>query len=105
MFIILEGGAEVWQQPEGGSRVHLRSLGPGEMFGEIALVCASPRSADVVAAGETRALALEWDRVQQLGRLFPGITSKLSLNLAAVIGRRLACTPPSSTSAPAASSG
>jgi CRP-like cAMP-binding protein len=61
------------------------------MFGEIALVCESPRTADVVAVGSTRALSLEWNRVQQLGRLFPGITARLSLNLAAVIGRRLAC--------------
>ena len=53
----------------------------------------------VLAAGDTRALSLDWERVQQLGRFFPGITSRLSLNLAAVIGRRLACTGPRSAEA------
>jgi hypothetical protein len=91
MFVVLDGGAEVWQQAEDGSRAHLRTLRPGEMLGEVALVCASARTADVVAAGDTRALSFDWERVQQLGRFFPGITSRLSLNLAAVIGRRLAC--------------
>nr|MCU0936816.1 MMPL family transporter [Gammaproteobacteria bacterium] len=117
MFVILDGAAAVWQQTPEGGRDHVRDLRPGEMFGEIALVCESPRTADVVAVGSTRALSLEWTRVQQLGRLFPGITAKLSLNLAAVIGRRLACrsgadadgqangAAPDATSAPAASSG
>jgi CRP-like cAMP-binding protein len=91
MFVILDGVAAVWQRSADGVRSHVRDLGPGEMFGEIALVCESPRTADVVAVGATRALSLEWNRVQQLGRLFPGITSQLSLNLAKAIGRRLAC--------------
>jgi CRP-like cAMP-binding protein len=91
MFVILDGAAAVWQQSPEGVRGHVRDLRPGEMLGEIALVCESPRTADVVALGPTRALSLEWSRVQQLGRLFPGITTRLSLNLAAVIGRRLAC--------------
>jgi hypothetical protein len=93
MFVILEGGAGVWQRSADGTRTHLRDLRPGEMLGEVALVCSSQRTADVVAAGETRALVLDWARVQQLGRLFPGIVARLSLNLAAVIGRRLACAP------------
>ncbi len=91
MFVILDGAAGVWQRSSDGARRHVRELRPGEMFGEIALVCESPRTADVVSVGATRALSIEWNRVQHLGRLFPGITSQLSLNLAAVVGRRLAC--------------
>jgi hypothetical protein len=91
MFVILDGAAAVWQRSADGVRSHVRDLGPGDMFGEIALVCDSPRTADVFAVRATRALSLEWNRVQHLGRLFPGITSQLSLNLAAAIGRRLAC--------------
>lgn len=90
MFVLLEGKASAWQPAADGNRTHLRALGPGDSFGEIALVCASPRTADVIAQGPVRVLGLDWSRVQRLGTLFPRITSRLFLNLAAVLGQRLA---------------
>ena len=56
-FVITQGSAEV---SVGGE---LRgSLGPGESFGETALIDEGPRSATVVAATDLRCLALSaWD--------------------------------------------
>jgi hypothetical protein len=89
MFVILDGGARAWRRDAGTPPTLLRDMGPGEIFGELALVCATPRTADVVATGETRVLVLEWERVRRLGRVLPAITSPLFLNLASAIGRRL----------------
>jgi CRP-like cAMP-binding protein len=53
MFVLLEGTARVTR----GGR-SLRRLGPGEFFGEIALLDRRPRSASVVAIEPVRTLAL-----------------------------------------------
>jgi CRP-like cAMP-binding protein len=58
-WIILKGSVEVRR-----GAVNLATLGPGEYFGEMALVSdhATPRSADVVATGDVHALQLtRWD--------------------------------------------
>jgi CRP/FNR family transcriptional regulator len=56
-FVIVDGSAEV---SVGGE---LRgSLGPGDSFGEMALIDEGPRSATIVAATDLRCLALSaWD--------------------------------------------
>lgn len=53
-FVLIEGTVDVTQ---GGEKV--RSMGPGEFFGEIALVSKSPRSATVEATSPVRALVIE----------------------------------------------
>jgi len=58
-WVILEGTVEVRR-----GTVSLATLGPGEYFGEMALVSdhATPRSADVVAIDEVHAIQLtRWD--------------------------------------------
>jgi CRP-like cAMP-binding protein len=58
-WIILDGNVEVRRGP-----THLATLGPGEYFGEMALVSdhSTPRSADVVAIDDVHALQLtRWD--------------------------------------------
>jgi CRP/FNR family cyclic AMP-dependent transcriptional regulator len=56
-FVIEEGSAHV---SRGGETI--RTLGPGEYFGEIALIDGGPRSATVVAATELRCRGMTaWD--------------------------------------------
>ena len=58
-WIILDGNVEVRRGP-----TNLATLGPGEYFGEMALVSdhSTPRSADVVAIDDVHALQLtRWD--------------------------------------------
>jgi CRP-like cAMP-binding protein len=53
LFVIVSGRAEV----EAGGRTH--QLGPGEFFGEMALLGRRPRSASVTATEPVEALVLE----------------------------------------------
>jgi CRP-like cAMP-binding protein len=52
-FVLLEGTAEV---ERGGEKVN--ALGPGEFFGEIALISEEPRTATVRASSPVRALVV-----------------------------------------------
>lgn len=47
-YVILSGEAEVWHERE-GTRVEIRRLGPGEVFGELAVVTGGNRTASVDA--------------------------------------------------------
>ncbi len=60
LFVILEG--EVRVERDGRSR---RTLGPGDFFGEIAVLTGGLRTADVVAADAARCLAIPRDLLRQ----------------------------------------
>ncbi len=53
MYVIVSGSARV---TKGGRKVG--ALGPGDFFGEMALMCRGARRATVVAEGDTRLLVL-----------------------------------------------
>jgi CRP/FNR family transcriptional regulator len=57
LFVIVSGHAKVSQEQAGSSR-DLGQLGPGDVFGEMALLDDLPRSASVVATDQVRALLL-----------------------------------------------
>lgn len=57
MYVVQEGQVEV----RIGDKV-LQTLGPGEVFGEMALVDKSPRSADVVALSDSRVVPVDEDK-------------------------------------------
>jgi CRP-like cAMP-binding protein len=58
MFVIQQGKVEVLRE-EGGKLFRLTELGPGEIFGEMALYEKVPRSATVRALGAVRALTVD----------------------------------------------
>jgi CRP-like cAMP-binding protein/flavin-dependent dehydrogenase len=58
MFVIQSGRVEV-VGVEGGKEVRLGELGPGEIFGHMAIVDKKPRSATVRARGPARVLTLD----------------------------------------------
>lgn len=57
MYVVQEGTVQV----KVGDRV-IEELGPGEVFGEMALVDSSPRSADVVAKTDARVVPIDEDK-------------------------------------------
>jgi LmbE family N-acetylglucosaminyl deacetylase len=49
LFMIMSGHADAWQELPDGSLTLLRTMGPGEFFGELGVAGRQPRSAHVVA--------------------------------------------------------
>ena len=67
-LVLVDGAAEVRQ----GGRT-LRTLGPGEFLGEIALIDGGPRTATVVATDEIGALRVDRAGFSKLMNEFPVI--------------------------------
>jgi len=67
-FVIYSGSVKVLRRLNDGSRVTLARLGPGEMFGELALFEGDRRSATVQAAEETVVVGLGAEKVASILR-------------------------------------
>lgn len=48
MFVLEKGRVQIWKKTEGGKKI-LSDLGPGHIFGEMALISSEPRIATVTA--------------------------------------------------------
>lgn len=80
-YLILDGAAEVVVEFGGAASV-VATLGPSEVFGEIAMLCETPRSASVRASGEMRTLMFEREGMLRLLREFPEMAIEMSRSLA-----------------------
>lgn len=67
-------------------------LGPGEIVGEMAFLADAPRSADVEVFKEGEVMVLSEESFLRLAAQQPAVASKVSLNLARILGERLAVT-------------
>ncbi len=59
MMVVLAGQVRVGSISRDGREVTLNVIGPGEIFGEFALLDGKPRSADAVASDDTRLMVIE----------------------------------------------
>ncbi len=82
LFIIKEGQVKVSIVSEEGREVILSLLGPGAVFGELSLLDGKPRSANVVATGETSLVMLRRSDFVQLIYKTPQIATALLAELA-----------------------
>lgn len=80
-FVLVEGSVRVTR-----SEKKLSELGPGDWFGEIALLTKVPRTASVVATSAVRALVVTDRAFRQLVETMPSIAIKVLASL----GDRLA---------------
>jgi flavin reductase (DIM6/NTAB) family NADH-FMN oxidoreductase RutF len=80
LYVVLEGSVRV----ERGGRL-VRALLEGELFGEIAVLDGGARTADVVAAGETRCLAVPREVIRAMLEAEP----RAAWELLGVLARRL----------------
>jgi NADH:ubiquinone reductase (H+-translocating) len=71
LYIVTEGEVEVLKSDGAGTAAPLRRLGPGECFGEIALVSDRPRSATVRAVCATNVLAVDREAFSALFATLP----------------------------------
>ena len=88
VFIIEEGEVDVTVEVDGKS-IHLATLGSHELFGEMAVICNLPRTANVRARGPLKVLEVEGDVFLQLVTSNPDA----ALGVMRVLGERLMRAP------------
>lgn len=91
MYVVIEGELEV-SKGEGANRLELNRLGPGQVIGEVALMAKVQRTADVTALTPVKLLSLNWKSLVELQRFSPYLAARLNLNIAKILGLRLADT-------------
>jgi uncharacterized protein len=90
MYLLLNGSVEVALSKTDGTLKSLDLLTPGQVFGEIALVEEVERTANVISKGDSTVLAIDWNDLNAMRKVHPIVSSKLFLNIARILGRRLA---------------
>jgi hypothetical protein len=85
LYVLLSGRTEV--RSEDGHVI--RSMGRGDVIGEMGLVRARPRSADVVVADLAEYVVLDVGFLNRLQRRHPRIAAKVFLNLTRILSDRL----------------
>lgn len=88
LYLILDGVAEARLPRERGDVV-LATFGNGDIFGEMALISARPRSADVVARTPLEVIYFDDDKLGRLVKFQPAIAAKLLYNLSRILTQRL----------------
>jgi CRP/FNR family cyclic AMP-dependent transcriptional regulator len=88
LFLIQDGTVQVRLHDEDGNPIILATLGPGEYFGEMALLDDQPRSATIVTTTPCAFLTLSRAPFQQLVLVQPGVAVSL---LREISGRLRAC--------------
>jgi CRP-like cAMP-binding protein len=86
---VLESGAVSVLKSWLGKQYKIRHLGPGDCFGEMALIDLFPRSASVVAVSDCTAIALSPDSVHQLFERNLEQFALIQMNMARELSRRL----------------
>ena len=73
MYIVVTGAADVFLEGdrEGSSRQQVATIDSGGYFGEMSLLTGEPRSATVIARGDTSVLEIGADLFRQLGAASP----------------------------------
>ncbi len=77
LYIITEGRVKVYISDEYGTEIILRYQGPGEYFGELALIDEEPRSASVVTVEPSRLIYVPRLRFEECLRKNPEVAVKL----------------------------
>lgn len=85
MYVVVSGRADVRR-----GRATIRTLGPGDVFGEVGFVAATRRTASVVATEDSEFLVLDAKTVRQGMLMHPFVMNKLTLNVGRILGQRLA---------------
>jgi len=85
LYVIASGRVEVQQERTGAEPIVLNTLGPGDFFGEMALLDDYPRSATVIAREPTECLTLsKWHFLAELES-----HPEMALPLLPILSRRL----------------
>ena len=88
LYVLLNGQCEVRREDQAA----ILTLGRGDVIGEMGLVRARPRSANVVVTEPAEYLVLDGGFLDRLQRRHPRIASKVFLNLTRILADRLEST-------------
>ncbi len=89
MFIIKEGEVKIVKQNSDEDYVEIARLGKGDIFGELALLDSSPRSAGALVSEPTTAIAIFREDLNKLLETHPEIGGNIMMHLAIITGKRL----------------
>ncbi len=89
MYMVMNGRVEVRFDSDGNAPPLVEPFGPGDVFGDVALLADSPRRTDAVATEPTTLLVINRESIENTIRSHPKITAKLFVNLAQDVSRRL----------------
>lgn len=89
MFVVLDGVAEVWGVDSDARRHSLAVVGPGQVFGEIAFVAKTPRTAEVLAKTDMDLLILTQSFLKRAQKKMPEIVAPVLFNLSVILCERL----------------
>lgn len=88
MYVILTGVAEAVSRV-GEQNYSLAVMDQGQVFGEVAFVSATKRSADVTALTDTKVLVISKRLLIRAMRKQPVVSAKVLLNLSLILAKRL----------------
>lgn len=89
LFIIVRGSVSVMVPRKSGEALRVTGLGPGQVFGEMAVIDRRKRSADVVANTEVLCYALAVEDLTEIAATDPNLRSTILRNLAREFSVRL----------------
>lgn len=90
MFVVIAGELEVVKRAADGTNVRVALLGPGDWFGEMAIIDVQPRSASVRTLAPSVLLSMTADQVERLlYRVALKDYTLLVMNIARELSRRL----------------
>lgn len=89
LFVLAKGTASVTIRLPDGSRRRVNSIGPGQCFGEMALLDGGPRSADVTADDAVLCYAFSVEQIRDIAKERPAILTTILGNLIKVLSERL----------------
>lgn len=89
MFIIKEGEVKIVKKNAEQEYIEIARLQKGDIFGELALLDSSPRSAGALVSEPTKAIAIFREDLNKLLETHPEIGGKIMLHLAVITGKRL----------------
>lgn len=87
LFIIVYGSVGIWKNYQSKDKELLSVYGPGQLFGELALIDDSPRSATVVARQDCKLLSIKRDDFNEITRPNP-ISKSIMCYLSNMIRKR-----------------
>lgn len=88
LYIVISGEVQVTHRRDGRD-ILLATLGPGDFFGELALVDDGPRSATVTAMQESLMLKVPQGVLRALAGVYPNAAFKLLMTIAKVLVSRM----------------